>query len=73
MMHISIRVFKDTGIYYADAEAASPDVIPLWDDRFKEFVREHLPTRCEGGFVAVDDMPDGEGFHCKLYRTDDLF
>lgn len=73
MMHINIHVFKDTRKYYADAETTRPDVIPLWDNRFKEFVREYLPARYEGGFAAVDDMPDGEGFHCKLYRTDDLF
>lgn len=73
MMHINIRVFNDTGKYYAEAEATSPTVIPLWDDRFKEFVREHLPARCDGGFVVVNDMPDGEGFHFKLYRADDLF
>jgi len=72
MMHISIQVYKDTGKFYTNCEVTHPEDIPLWSDRFRKFIRDHLPAQYSGGFVVVNDMPDEKGFHCALYRIDDL-
>lgn len=72
MLHISICVYKPSGKWYTSGEATSEENIPLWDDAFKQFVREHLPAQINDGYVVVNDCDDGEGFHHVLYTHETL-
>lgn len=72
-MKIRIVVYKGSGKYYTEGIAESEKEIPLWEDEFKVFVANNLPTKYSGGYITVEDTDDhAEGFHCALYRFDEI-
>lgn len=72
-MEIEITVYKGTGKYYTSGKASHDEEIPLWNDKFDEFVANNLPAFVSGGYVTVDDVDDAcKGFHCHLYLYDEL-
>ena len=72
-MEIEITVYKPSGKYYTSNIVNSDKEIPLWDDKFNEFVANNLPAIYSGGYITVADTKDDcKGFHSALYRFDEI-
>ena len=72
-MRVTIDVYKDNGKWYTGDTAYSDVDIPLWDEKFKQFVWDNLPAKIGSGFVVVKDIDStGPGFHYALYRYEEL-
>ncbi len=73
MLKVKIMVFKNTGKFYTGGIATNEVDIPLWKDEFKEFIKNNIPVRCmTDGYIVVEDIDDGEGFHVALYKSEEL-
>lgn len=63
------RVWK----YYTEGYASNSEDIPIYAMKgFQNIYTDNLPARLKNGFVVVEDLDNGEGFHCFLYRINDL-
>lgn len=72
MTKIRITMYKDSGKYYTDEVVTSEKNMFEWSDEFKRFVVDNLPATLSEGYIVVEDMPDGHGFHNVLYKTSEL-
>lgn len=74
-MKLTIDVYKNSGKWYTGDTVSSTEEYDIWDEKFKCFIRDHLPAKIGEGFVVVKDvdLTKYPGFHCVLYRYSDLF
>lgn len=72
-MKLHITIYKSTGKYYTDTVVECSENIPLWDDRFRAFIKKHLPvSQSSGGYIVVQDVAGESGFHNCLLTYDEL-
>lgn len=74
-MKLTIDVYKDSGKWYTGHTVTHTENIDIWDERFKEFIRDNLPAKIGEGFVVVKDVDrvPHDGFHNCLLRYSELF
>lgn len=72
-MKIKITVFRENGEYYTDETVESLIDIPMWDDKFKEFIKENNPADIGEGYILTDNIDDTKKFyHCNLWKYNDI-
>lgn len=70
-MKIEITVYKNSGKWYT-SEIVENDVdIPMWDEKFKEFIRDNNPADLGNGFIATRTI--GDGFHNALWKYSEIY
>lgn len=73
MTKLAITAYKDTGKFYGEKTIETHGDIELYAEQaMAELIAKSevpLPT---DGFIVVDDLPGGTGFHKHLYRANDL-
>ena len=69
-MNLTITVYEDTGRFYSDATVNVPADTQMWDENFRQLIRDNLPATYEDGFVTV--VGDGENFVNCLFQMNDL-
>lgn len=72
LMHLQITVYKDTGKFYTSCEVTGPNISMFRDD-FYEFIKRNLPSKCENGYIVVQDISYSSDFHNCLIKMNDLF
>ena len=74
-MKLEIDVYKDSGKWYTGHTVTYTENIDIWDERFKDFLRNNLPARIGEGFIVVKDVDhiSHDGFHNCLLRYSELF
>lgn len=45
--------------------------IPMWDEEFKQFIKDNNPANIGEGFISTKDI--GDGFHDALWRYNELY
>lgn len=73
VVKIKIAIYKQSGKFYTDDVVESKKDIPMWEEGFKEFIRNNLPVNIGEGYIIVEDAEDNTSFHNALYRFEDLF
>lgn len=71
-MKIKITVYKASGKYYTEEIVENNTDILLFENKFKQFIKDNLPARVNGGYVVVEDVGENQSFHKALYKYDEL-
>ena len=73
MTKLAITAYKNSGKFYGEKIIETHSDIELYEEQvMAELIAKSgvpLPT---DGFIVVDDLPGGTGFHKHLYRANDL-
>lgn len=73
MTKLAITVYKDTGKFYAEETIETHKNIELYETQtMAELIAKSGIPLLTDGFILVDDLPGGTGFHKHLYKVNDL-
>ena len=70
-MKIEITVYKESGKWYISEIIEIDNNIPMWDEEFKQFIKDNNPANIGEGFITTKDI--GDGFHNALWRYNELY
>lgn len=73
MVKIKANVYKDTGKFYTETEIITEKQINLFETKeFIALLKENGVPFIENGFIVVNDLEDGEGFHNHLFKCNEF-
>lgn len=70
-MRIEIIVYKSSGKWYTSEIIESDIEIPMYEDEFKQFIKDNNPADIREGFIVTKDL--GDGFHDALWRYNEIY
>lgn len=70
-MKIEITVYKESGKWYTSEIVDVDENISMYQEDFKQFIRDNNPANIGEGFITTKDL--GDGFHDALWKYNELY
>lgn len=72
MTKLKFTAYKENGKFYSEGNVETAETVKLFEtEKIAQMAKQAVPF-LEDGFVLVQDVDDGVGFHNHLFRANEL-